>query len=102
MNGLQESDSSSPGLPRGNVSNLTIHRVSGTALRADMLTHSQTRWSIPLPQIRVNPNLLSALARAFLNAEPDVADIVTKASETLGRRWRWIRPVARRFLERFG
>jgi hypothetical protein len=66
-----------------------------------MLTQSQTRWSIPLPQNRFNPLLLSALARAFLNAEPDSDDIVKQAGETLGKRWRWIRPVARRFLERF-
>jgi len=67
-----------------------------------MLTHSQTRWSIPLPQNRFNPFLLSALARTFLNAEPDADDIVTLAGRMLGKRWRWIRPVARRFLERFG
>jgi hypothetical protein len=55
-----------------------------------------------LPQNRFNPYLLSSLARAFLNAEPDADDIVAQAGEMLGKRWRWIRPVAWRFLERFG
>jgi len=67
-----------------------------------MLTHCQTRWSILLPQNRFNPHLPSALARVFLNAEPNVDDIVTQTSVMLGRRWRWIAPVAQRFVEKFG
>jgi RNA-directed DNA polymerase len=67
-----------------------------------MLTPGQTRWSIPLPQLQANARLLSALARAFLVAEPELESIVASAGHTLGRRWRWITPVARRFLERFG
>ena len=67
-----------------------------------MLTHSQTRWSIPLSRSPSNPQLISTLARAFLAAEPNQDKIEKLAGETLGRPWRWIRPVARRYTERFG
>jgi RNA-directed DNA polymerase len=67
-----------------------------------MVTQSQTRWSILLPRSRNNSLVVSALARAFLAAKSNSEDIVRKASETLGKRWRWIRLLARRYLERFG
>ncbi|MEO8128060.1 MAG: reverse transcriptase family protein [Bryobacteraceae bacterium] len=45
------------------------------------------------------PPLLNALANAFLAGEPDVEQIVARASRTLGRSWPWLRPVARSFVE---
>ncbi len=49
-----------------------------------------------------NPTLLPALARAFLAGEQTAEDqtvdaIVARASGTLGRNWRWLRPLARRY-----
>jgi RNA-directed DNA polymerase len=67
-----------------------------------MLTHSQTRWSILLPRNRANSHVVSGLARGLLGAEPDLEVILTRTSETLGRRWRWMTGLARRYLERFG
>jgi RNA-directed DNA polymerase len=45
------------------------------------------------------PSFLTALARSFLAGEPTVEGIVDRASTTLGRNWRWLRPLARRYLE---
>jgi len=44
-----------------------------------------------------NRTLLSVLARSFLGGEPTVEDTFKRASHTLGRRWRWLRGVARRY-----
>jgi RNA-directed DNA polymerase len=48
-----------------------------------------------------NPTVLSALARCFVSGEPTVDGIVARGSQLLGRNWRWLRPLARRFLETF-
>jgi RNA-directed DNA polymerase len=45
-----------------------------------------------------NPTLLPALARAFLAGETTVEAIVARSSRTLGRNWRWLRPLARRYV----
>jgi len=44
---------------------------------------------------------LSALARSILAGEAALDPIVTRMSETLGQNWRWIRPLARRYLRAF-
>jgi len=49
--------------------------------------------------MRSNPSLLRALARSFLAGEPSVEQIVARASRTLGREWRWLQPVARRYVK---
>jgi hypothetical protein len=46
-------------------------------------------------------SLPSALARSFLAGESAEEQIVARAAATLGRRWRWLRPLARRYLEHF-
>jgi RNA-directed DNA polymerase len=45
------------------------------------------------------PSLLTALARSFLAGEMTVEEIVDRGSKTLGRNWRWLRPLARRYIE---
>jgi hypothetical protein len=49
-----------------------------------------------------SPTFYSALARAILACQAAENDIVAHASKTLGRNWRWIRPLARRYLAHFG
>ncbi len=44
-------------------------------------------------------SVVSVLARSFLAGEPDLEQIVGRSSETLGRRWRWIRTLAKRYVE---
>lgn len=46
-----------------------------------------------------NSALLPALARAFLAGETSVDAIASRASKTLGRNWRWLRPLARRYVQ---
>jgi RNA-directed DNA polymerase len=48
-----------------------------------------------------NPLLLAALARSFLAGESTVEGIVARSRRTLGRNWRWLRPLARRYVETF-
>jgi RNA-directed DNA polymerase len=48
-----------------------------------------------------NPSLLAALARSFLADESTVEGIVARSRRTLGRNWRWLRPLARRYVETF-
>jgi hypothetical protein len=43
----------------------------------------------------------SALARSILAGEAALEPIVVRASSTLGRNWRWLRPMARRYLLAF-
>jgi RNA-directed DNA polymerase len=45
---------------------------------------------------------LSLLAKSLLAGKPAEDFIVSRLTKTLGRNWRWIRPLARRYLERFG
>lgn len=42
------------------------------------------------------------LAHAFLAGAPDVDAVVARAGNVLGRPWRWLHPVARRYVETFG
>lgn len=44
-------------------------------------------------------SILAALARSILAGEPTVDAIVARTSRTLGRRWRWLRPLARRYVD---
>jgi RNA-directed DNA polymerase len=46
--------------------------------------------------------LLTVLARSFTNGEPSVPLIVGRAARVLGRSWRWLPPLARRYTEAFG
>jgi hypothetical protein len=53
---------------------------------------------IPPPFVMRNPSLLRALARTFLAGEPVAAQIARRASRLLGREWRWLRPLAERYV----
>jgi retron-type reverse transcriptase len=44
------------------------------------------------------PPLVAALARSIAAGAPTIEQIVARASRTLGRRWRWLRPLARRYV----
>jgi len=47
-------------------------------------------------------SLIEALARALLAGEPTPNLLFDRCRRTLGRRWRWLRPLADRYLEKFG
>ncbi len=48
------------------------------------------------------PPLSTVLARAFLAGEQTVEQVTARAARTLGKRWRWLRPLARRYVAAFG
>jgi RNA-directed DNA polymerase len=45
--------------------------------------------------------VISVLARSLLAGEPSVDDVYARAARTLGRNWRWLRPLASRYVEAF-
>ena len=49
----------------------------------------------------VNSSLLDALARSFLAGDQTLDQVALRGSATLGRPWRWLRPLARRYLRTF-
>jgi RNA-directed DNA polymerase len=81
------------------VNTLRFRRVSFTALHAERLTQGETRWSVPPLSVMRNPSLLRVLARSFLAGESTVEQITARAGRTLGRQWRWLQPLARRYLQ---
>lgn len=48
-----------------------------------------------------NPLLVAALARAFLAGAPTVEQVVVRADQMFGRRWRWVRPLAGRYIKTY-
>jgi len=47
-------------------------------------------------------SLIEALARALLAGEPTSNLLLDRCRRTLGRRWRWLRPLIQRYFEQFG
>ena len=66
-----------------------------------MLMQSETRWSGPPPDLMLTSALVNVLANAILSGEQEKDAIVTRLGHVLGRNWRWIRPLAGRYLETF-
>src|SRR5260370_35945090 len=46
--------------------------------------------------------VISVLARSFLAGDAVVEDVRERAVRTLGRPWRWLGPLAARYVEAFG
>ena len=46
-------------------------------------------------------SLVRVLATSFLSGEAVVDQVFARGSTTLGRRWRWLRPLAQRYVEAF-
>ena len=85
---------------------------------AHTLTQDETGWTGPPPLLdnRVStsglisyrrrmaaPELIaSCLASAFVSGRWEVKDLVDRGQEVLGRRWRWLRPLAERVVREFG
>lgn len=67
-----------------------------------MLAQGLTRWSIPLSAGKANATLEHALGRSFAAGEQSVAAIQERCARLLGRWWRWVGPVAVRYLRAFG
>ena len=62
----------------------------------------QTRWSIPPSSLMSASSLIDALAGALLAGEPTPNLLYDRCCRTLGRSWRWLRPLTERYLRKFG
>ncbi len=49
----------------------------------------------------MNPLSINALARVFLAGEPSVGKILDRANHFFGHEWRWMRPLAKRYVRKF-
>jgi len=63
-----------------------------------MLTQGQTRWSIPPPSTMTNRWLAAALATSFLAGQSSLEEIIAQAGRTLGKKWPWLRPLAKGYV----
>ena len=71
--------------------------MSVNAPRALGLTLDQTRWDTLSPPSMHSADLLArALSNAFLRGAWTADELNRRGSQLLGRRWRWIRPLAQR------
>ena len=77
------------------------HELS-CATGAELLTQGETSWSIPLLSVMPDSSFLSSLALSLLSGEPTIELLVSRCSRTLGKPWRWLRPLAQRYLNNFG
>jgi RNA-directed DNA polymerase len=66
-----------------------------------MLMQSETRWSGPPPAHMLRSALVNVLANAILSGEPETDAIAVRLGHVLGRKWRWIRPLAGRYIATF-
>lgn len=57
---------------------------------------------IPPSFVMQDSPFLGALAQALLAGEPTIDLLVYRCRRTLGKPWRWIRPLAHRYLKTFG
>jgi RNA-directed DNA polymerase len=60
---------------------------------------SETGWSAPPLSSMQELFLVKVIAGALLCGEPTVPQIVARVSRTLGRQWRWLQPLAQRYIK---
>src|SRR5215469_701040 len=60
---------------------------------------SETGSSAPPRSSMQQLVIVKVIAGAFLSGEPTVPQIVARVSRTLGKPWRWIQPLARRYVQ---
>lgn len=56
---------------------------------------------LPPPLTMLVTALISVLARSFLAGVPALKDVHARGCRTLGRNWRWLRPLASRYVDAF-
>ena len=57
--------------------------------------------SLRISPMRPDPRLPQALASAFVAGEMTVDAVVARSTRMLGREWRWLRPLGRRYIQMF-
>jgi len=89
------------GVTPGKRVDLTFRRKTDAAPRAELVMQGETRWRVPPIESMKNSPLLGLLATSLLAGEPTVDQASARLAQTLGRRWRWLRPLAKRYVKAF-
>jgi hypothetical protein len=83
------------------VLKLTFRRLSEAAPCAGLLTQGETRWGVSPASTMSSSVLVRALAASFVAGEPSVDAVAARLGLTLGKPWRWLRPLVRRYVRTF-
>lgn len=92
------------GLPQGTVNGSIFRRVRCDAPRAFCLTLDETRWPFRRPfelRMHANRTIASALATSFVVGSFTADDLVKRGSALLGKRRKWLPPLAERLIASF-
>jgi len=68
----------------------------------ERITQGQLRWRASPHFSMHGPGFYAALANSMVSGEATENAIAARLVQTLGHRWRWIRPMSQRFVARFG
>lgn len=90
------------GYPRATVKTGVSSHERRCALRRSAHAESDSLERSAATFIMSRSPFLSALARSILAGELTLDPMVLRLRHALGRNWRWLRPLARRFLAEFG
>ena len=90
------------GIPQGIVKGFRFRR-RWSGRRCARHTHlpGETRWAIPPQFCMSEDSIVRALAAAFLGGEFEANAVAARGALALGHEWRWLRPLARRFVQHF-
>src|SRR5579871_1366462 len=88
------------GVTPGEIVSTPFRRVSVAAISSSS-AHAKSDWLELSPPSLMNPAVISALARSLLAGELRLDDAYARAARTLGRKWRWLKPLVRRYLHWF-
>jgi RNA-directed DNA polymerase len=69
------------------------------ALRAGLLMQGETRWNAPPLTSMLPASFLRVLAGSFLAGGPSAEQLSASISRTLGQHYRWIGPLAKRYVQ---
>ena len=97
-------DSGLSGVTPGDRNEHTFQRASGACANTQFGSRKvRLVGSFCLLSFMPSPNrtFCRMLATAFLAGEPTIELIVSRASEMMARRWRWLGPLARRYSKKF-
>lgn len=89
------------GVTPGKRVHLTIRRKTSSALHAGLVVQGKTRWGVSPVAVMKTSVLLDVLASSLLAGEANIADSHARLVRTLGRNWRWLRPLASRYVKAF-
>ena len=89
------------GLPQGIIRSWDFRRMSEAAQPAQSCSRKVRLVGEFCRLVMQDPSLLVALADSLLAGEPTAELLFYRCSRTLGKGWRWLRPLTERYVKRF-